>query len=81
MHYRSTGRWDDAIETFTRIRDMLDDSRLKMEVEIEMLNTMMSAGMYMQASDKVFGILEYSEDIKPAERQKIYEILERLQKL
>lgn len=79
--HRDAGRWQQSLEAYRLFCEMVDDRRLCMEVQIEQLATMISAGMAEAATDKVFDILTYGEELTDNERKQVTKALEYLQNI
>lgn len=79
--YRDSGEWEKALEAYERFCSMIDDDRLRIEVEVEALNTMMSAREYERATDKVFEILSYAGELSENEKQQVTGVLSKMQSI
>lgn len=77
--HRDAGEWEQSLEAYAQFCSLVDDDRLRLEVEIEALSTMMSAKEYEQATDKVFEILSYEAELSENEKQQITQILIKMQ--
>lgn len=77
--HREAGQWEQSLRAYEEYRGLVGDNRLRMEVMVEELATMLGAGMAEAATDKVFEILSFDEELSESERKQVIKALEYLQ--
>lgn len=79
--HREAGEWEQSLQAYDEFCAMVGDERLRIEVQVEELATMLSAGMDEAAADKVFEILSFGEELRENESQQVIKALEYLQNI